>query len=163
ISGIVGSFLVDQPAFGQGEWGSVKGRIIYDGKTVPARTPLNVTKDEQHCLMKGPILSDEWVVNAKNNGIRCVFVWLAPDKTGGPLKVHPDLQRVPEKKETIDQPCCAFIPHALAIREGQVIEAKNSAPISHNVHWTGHPLKNPGNNQIVPANQSLLIQGLKAD
>src|SRR5262245_23931142 len=98
ISGIVGSFLVDQPAFGQGEWGSVKGRIIYDGKTIPARAPLNVTKDEQHCLMKGPILSDEWVVNAKNNGIRWVFVWLAPDKTGGPLKVHPDLQRVPEKK-----------------------------------------------------------------
>src|SRR5207245_44217 len=41
--------------------------------------------------------------------------------------------------------------------------AKNSAPIAHNVHWTGFPLKNPGGNRIVPAKQSLTISDLKAD
>ena len=56
----------------------------------------------------------------------------------------------------IDQPCCSFVPHAVAIREGQTVETKNSAQVPHNVRWSGHPLKNPGGNIIVPPGGSLL-------
>src|SRR5205807_9114715 len=59
--------------------------------------------------------------------------------------------------------CCMFIPHALGIRQGQEIVAKNSSTIAHNVNWSGHPLKNPGGNRIVPANQEIVIGGLRAD
>src|SRR5262249_25946150 len=67
-----------------------------------------------------------------------------------------------EKQILVDQPCCMFVPHAVAIREGQEIVVKNSAPIAHSTHWTG-ALKNPGGNRMAPAGQSLTIDGLKAD
>jgi hypothetical protein len=50
------------------------------------------------------------------------------------------------------------------MREGQVLVAKNSSPIQHNVHWSGiNQVKNPGGNSIVPAGGSLKIDNLKAD
>jgi len=147
-------------------WGSVKGQLVIgaliDGK-VPPRKQLDVNKDQEHCLSKGPLLSDEWVVNPETKGVQWVFVWLAPEKGGSPLPIHPSLKEIKEKDVVLDQPTCKFEPHALAIRQGQDVIAKNSAPVAHNVHWTGHPLKNPGNNVIVPSGQSITIKDLKAD
>ena len=79
------------------------------------------------------------------------------------LPIHPSLQDVKEKKVTLDQPMCAFVPHCLAIREGQDLEVKNSAPIPHNVNWSGNPIKNPGGNILIPAGGAFVIQNLKAD
>jgi hypothetical protein len=162
-----GFFLGGLPAlFGQSEsgWGTIHGQVVLAGDAVPAPKPVSVTKDENHCLSKGPIYSEELVVNKVNHGVRWAFVWLAPvDKSAPPLAIHPSQKGIKEKQVTIDQPCCMFVPHALAIRQGQEVVAKNSAPISHNVHWTGHPLKNPGGNRIIPPGQELTIEGLKAD
>jgi hypothetical protein len=147
-----------------GQWGTVKGQVIFQkSATIPTPQQLNVTKDQQHCLSKGPLLSEEWVVNPKNRGVRWTFVWLTPEKDGPPLAVHPDLKEIKVKEVTVDQPCCQFVPHALAMREGQHLVAKNSAPVAHNVHVTGHPLKNPGTNPILPAGQSVTVDNLKAD
>ena len=41
-----------------------------------------------------------------------------------------------------------FEPHGLAIREGQIIVAKNSAEFAHNVDWGG--IRQQGANQLVP-------------
>jgi hypothetical protein len=149
--------VADGPA-----WGDVKGRIVFDGAEAPAAKVINVDKDQNHCLSKGNLHTEDLVVNKKNLGVRWVFVWLAPEKDAPPLQVHPNLQKIDKKTVEIDQPCCQFIPHALALREGQELVAKNSSPIAHNVHWTGG-LKNPGANQIVPAGGSLPITDLKAD
>jgi hypothetical protein len=54
-----------------------------------------------------------------------------------------------------------FVPHVLGLREGQDLVAKNSAPVAHNIHWTGHPFKNPGGNVIVPAEKQHIIKDLK--
>src|SRR5262249_40231013 len=103
------------------------------------------------------------VVNKSNLGVRWAFVWLAPEnKSGPPLAIFPALKELKEKQILVDQPCCMFVPHAVAIREGQEIVVKNSAPIAHSTHWTGD-LKNPGGNRMAPAGQSLTIDGLKAD
>jgi hypothetical protein len=155
------------PAFGrtenQGAWGNVHGQVVLAGP-IPDLKPLTINKDEKHCLAKGPINSQELVVNKANRGVRWAFVWLAPlEKNGPSLPIHPALKDIKEKQIVIDQPCCMFEPHALAIREGQEILAKNSAPVVHNTHWTGHPLKNPGANRSLPAGQTVLIDGLKAD
>jgi hypothetical protein len=149
-----------------GAWGTVKGQVVLDADTVPEPKKLNVDKDQNNCLAKGPLFSEELVVNKKNKGVRWVFVWLAPEKgVTKPLKetIHPKLQKPKDKQVEMDQPCCQFVPHALALREGQILLAKNSSPIAHNVHWFGHPIKNPGNNVIIPAGQSLEIKDLKSD
>ncbi len=148
-----------------GEWGTIKGQIVWGGNGIPVPKPLNVDKDQDHCLSKGPILSEEWVINKDNKGVRWTFVWLAPEpKSAKKLPIHPSLKEIKVKEVEIDQPCCAFVPHALGMREGQVLVAKNSAPkTAHNVHWLGNPQTNPGGNQSVPAGKSYRIEGLKAD
>lgn len=132
-------------------WGTIKGFVTYDPtKPIPERTKLNITKDQQHCLGKGPILSEDWVVNPKNRGVRDVFIWLETIEKGGKLPVHPSLANSKQKQVVVDQPRCAFVPHALTMRTDQVLVAKNSAPIAHNFRWSGHPLLNPGGNVLMP-------------
>src|SRR4029077_12719740 len=110
------------------------------------------------------ILSEDWVVNKENKGVRWTFVWLAPEPGGAAkLPIHPTLKDIQNKEVEIDQPHCAFVPHCLAMRQGQVLVVKNSSAIALNVNWAGHPLKNLGGNQIIPAQGSLRLEGLKAD
>lgn len=143
-------------------WGAIKGKIVWDGD-IPKPVAINVDKDQGHCLSKGAINSEQWVIG-KDKGIRWVLVWLIPDPTTGAktLPIHPDLKEPKDKSVSIDQPCCMFIPHVLALREGQDLLVKNSAPVAHNVNWTGHPLYNPGGNVLVPPGKEYTIQGLKA-
>jgi hypothetical protein len=63
----------------------------------------------------------------------------------------------------MDQPRCAFIPHAVALREGQTLIVKNSSPVTHNVRWEGTPLKNPADNQTIVAGKTVTIDKLKSD
>jgi hypothetical protein len=144
-------------------WGTIKGRIVYEGDSIPEPKALNITKDREYCLGKGPILSEEWVVNKKNKGVRWTFVWLAPEPGGASLAIHPALKAIPNKEVEIDEPRCAFVPHCLAMREGQVLVVKNTSPIAYNVHCRGTPLKNLGNNNIIPAGGAIKIEGLKED
>jgi hypothetical protein len=148
------------------KWGTIKGQVVYEG-TAPEPQKINVDKDQQHCLSKGPLFTQDWVVNPKNNGVRWAFVYLqpAPDPNDlakkKTLPVHPTLKDVPKEPVVMDQPCCQFEPHSLAMREGQTWIAKNSAPIPHNVHWTS--LKNPGNNVILPPGGKTEVTDLVAD
>src|SRR4051794_19396444 len=103
-------------------WGTVKGQVVYGGDPAEAK-PLNVNKDQNVCLQNGPILSEDWVVNKNNKGVRWVFVSLAPASRGEKLPIHPNLQKLQNKTVSIDQPCCQFIPHCLGMREGQDLEA----------------------------------------
>jgi hypothetical protein len=145
-------------------WGTVKGQFTLPaGMTVPERKELTVTKDHGHCLSKGKILSDVWLVDPKTRGVKNVFVWLAPLQSDGQLPVNPALQAIPESQKNVemDQPCCMFIPHCVALREGQNLVVKNSAPVVHNFHWTG--TNNAGGNVSVQAGQQHVIKGLVAD
>jgi hypothetical protein len=133
----------------QNGWGNIKGRIVWGPKELPERMPIakvNVNADKAHCLSKGPVLDEDWVVDKKTRGLQWTFLWLInddPKDKKTPLPVHPALQQIKQKEVEIDQPVCAFIPHAIAMREGQVLVAKNSSPVSHNIKWTG--AKNQGN------------------
>jgi hypothetical protein len=161
ILGLGSTTVADNPA----AWGEVTGQVVYGGDSIPELKKLEVTKDQEHCLGMGPILSEEWVVNPKNKGVRWVFVWLGPadPKSKVKLPIHPDLKDLKDKSVILDQPTCQFIPHALALREGQVLVTMNSAKIAHNVHWTGFPTKNPGGNVIVPPGGKHEVTDLRAD
>jgi hypothetical protein len=148
------------------KWGTIKGRVVYDGDP-PAREKIDVNKDQDHCLSKGPLFSETWVVNPKNKGVRWAFVYLAPvPDENNPAKkqalpINPALKEVPATPGMMDQPCCQFVPHCQALRQGQTWEVKNSAPIAHNVHWTGGR-DNPGDNKIIPPGGEIKVTDLKA-
>jgi hypothetical protein len=152
------------------QWGTVRGRITWGGQEIPKQLPIAAvaaSTDKAACLKDGHVVVDEkWVVNPKNKGLRWTFVWLAHEdvKNKAPLPIHPDLMALKINKIVMDQPMCAFAPHAVALREGQVLVAKNSAGISHNFKWTGNPTTaNAGNNVLIAPGNAIDIKGLVAD
>jgi hypothetical protein len=135
----VGAILASSPAAqAQGKFGTaLKGQVVYGGDA-PAPPKLDVNKDQGHCLSKGPVVGEELVVNSANKGVKNVFVWITTDGGTKP-PISPALAAIKDKEVSIDQPVCAFVPHSLAMREGQVLVVKNSAPVAHNVNWAGGP------------------------
>ena len=113
-------------------------------------------------------MSEDWVVNPKNGGIKNVVVWLAPEPTAAQLadlkskklKVFPSFAKAdifpamakPAKDAVeIDQPCCRFIPHILLAQEGQKFTIKNSSPVPHNAKYVGSADGNGEGNPLIPA------------
>lgn len=144
-----------------GGWSTVKGQVVLKaGMTIPARAPLNVTQDKEHCLSKGPILDETLVVSEKTRGIKNVVVWLRPNNvnlkaTLAPSEIHPgDANRKPAEV-VIDQPCCMFVNRITVARVGDTLVAKNSSPIQHNFFWSSS--NNGEFNKNIPAGQSFKL------
>ena len=146
-----------KPAEGDdAKWGNIKGQIVWGGGALPKPAVLDTSK-EPKCAAGGPVQSEEWVVNSKNKGVRYVCIWLRPEEDGAKLPIHPDLEKVKVEKVEYDQPCCKFEPHALALRKGQVLVAKNSSEFAHNFDWTGlRPQQ--GNNTLIPPGGKIDIE-----
>ncbi|MCC6416735.1 MAG: hypothetical protein IT429_00630 [Gemmataceae bacterium] len=151
----------DSSAQGDKGWGTIKGKIIWGGADIPKRQPVKVTADQQHCLAKGNILDEDLVVNPKNKGVKWVIVWLV-DGEGNAPPIAPALKEIKEKTVSLDQPMCMFMPRTVAIREGQQLEVKNSAPVNHNIQWIGDGINNPGGNVTLPPSKSYTIKDLQA-
>jgi plastocyanin len=145
-----------------GDWGTLKGQVVWAGGAVPPRDKLDVTKDPAECLKKGPLYSEKYVVNPKNKGVRWVLVWLTDaDSPTKAVPVHPALKPIKDKVVVMDQPCCMFEPHVVGLREGQTIEFKNSAKIPHNVKVDGGA-KGPNINPILPPGASHKEENVEA-
>jgi len=147
-------------------WGTVKGRIVWGGQEIPKRVPVVVApthNDHRFCTKDGEFLDDDWIIDPKGKGLKNVFVWLAPAEAEGKLAIHPARQKIAEseKNVVIDQPICMFVPHALAMREGQKLVVKNSAKVPHSFKWAGGDTNPGGNRTIVPGDQ--LDLEIKAD
>ncbi len=107
------------------QWVTIKGQIVFDGPNPPKREPIKLDTDgkahpdKAACAKDADFKTEDWVINPKNKGIRDVYVWLAPDvaKRGVPFpkdKINPALVPLKDKVVAIDQPCCRFIPRAMA-------------------------------------------------
>lgn len=144
-----------------GQWGTIKGTIILDG-AIPERPVIKVTgQDEAECLKKGKIFGEEYVVDKETKGVKYVFVGLVdPKAINAAIPIHPDVAKNLPKKVVFDQPCCMFEPRVLGVAKGQIVEAKNSATIPHNVKIDGGDF-NPNLNQIIPAGKSVEVDGWK--
>jgi len=134
------------------EWGSLKGQVTFTANP-PKLNPKAVTKDQQHCLSRGPIPDETWVINPKNKGLRWVVIWLVVDNGGkadhtAVPAIHESLARPAQKEVVMDQPCCKFEPHIAVVRKGQDFVGKNSSPIAHNMNLTS--IRGPNKNQVVP-------------
>ncbi|MFO0936416.1 MAG: hypothetical protein U0798_07900 [Gemmataceae bacterium] len=138
-----------------GKWVTIKGQIKLEN--APAATDINVTTDKQHCLSKGPLKTDDLVVNPKNNGIKNVVVYLRPDDKDRnakfkPSEINPELANPKSVEHVIDQPCCQFVPRIVVARVGDTITVKNSAPVNHNIKYESD--NNGSGNWNMPAGTS---------
>jgi hypothetical protein len=139
-------------------WGTIKGQVVWGGAQLPERAKLDVNKDQMACLKNGPLFSEKYVVDPRTRGVRWVVLFLTdPEKAGKPIPVHPRLKEIGKATVEMDQPCCMFEPHTVALRVGQTLVVKNSADISHNVHLTSSS-PGPNLNQIVPPGRQLKVE-----
>lgn len=134
-------------------------------------TEINKADSKAHCLKGGnkPGKDPEtaqftWLVDKESSGVKNVFVWLRPEDEN---KQFFDVAAMVkegkgfDKFKVIDQPHCAFEPHAMILfpryvdpakpsrnfrisgtqagppATGQEFKVKNSAPIAHNTDWSG--------------------------
>jgi hypothetical protein len=149
--------------------GTLKGKITLDGAAPEvAKLTADVQKqmaekDKDHCLSEKAPADDKqqqtWRI--KDGGVGDVFVWLkAPD--GKFFKIDP--AQIDKKEVVLDQPFCAFEPHAFVLfpayrdpqnpkefkETGQQLVVKNSAPIDHNTNYNATP-DIPGDNKLIPS------------
>ena len=154
IGSIVASLANPSKLIAQRQWANIKGQIVWAGE-VPKQAPVKVTANQNVCAMDKVALEEDYIINPKNKGVKDVFVWIRP--TGADKKapfpvaaINPDLLKLKAPGVEIDQPCCRFIPHVLAARQGQTMTIKNCMPIAHNAKWSSsengdiNPLLPPG-------------------
>ena len=155
------------PAADGGAWGTVKGRVIWGGDKDPDVKEIVVGAAHAGCLVdnpvadkvKGTIPDENYIVNAKNKGLKNVFVYFVV-QPGEKIAIKPNAQKV-APEVVIDQPHCMFWPRALALREGQVFVVKNSSQIQHNIRWIGDEAINKGGSIIINPGQQHEVKDLK--
>jgi hypothetical protein len=147
---------------------TIKGKVTYNG-TPPTSPEIDIpsTNSDKNFCLKGPHKDETWVVGP-DKGVANVVVWVKPPKDK--YFLVPDNQRKPaEPVVKLDQPYCAFEPHVAVLfptfydpqskkqkPTGQKFEISNSAPITHNTHWTPtNPLISNGDNKKLSPKQTL--------
>jgi hypothetical protein len=146
---------------------TIKGKVVWGGKDIPKQKTIKVTVDQAHCLTAnltanacdGTILDEALLINPKNKGIKNVYVWLMDDEKNPLPKAAND--KFPNVVD-LDQPACMFFPRALAIREGQTLVVKNTAPVQHNIRWIGDGVNNQGGNVTIKPGGKAEVKDLKA-
>lgn len=154
------------------DWGTIKGRIKFEGD-IPDRKPVNLAKfqippaDLAWFRSKGPILSEDWVVNKENRGVQWIVCWLIPEDTKdrkAKLEVHPEFKAPIKPKDRfveIDQDPQGYVPHAVAIREGMGLKMKNTGPVAHVFKLSGFKNNKPVVNMA--PKQDIDIDDFKAE
>jgi hypothetical protein len=129
-------FAASLPA--QGEYGSIKGRLVWGGANAPAAKVLveqgKAAKDPEVCGKEAPVVNHELAVDPKTRGVAYGFVYLIKPKGANPEAVKALLAKSP--KVELDQKNCEFLPYALAIHQDQTLVIKSSDPVNHNVRYS---------------------------
>lgn len=151
-------FCVAVEARAQGNFGTIKGRLVWGGETVPpARNLADVgqaPKDPQVCAAKEPIAARDLVVDPATKGVRYGFVYLVKPQGVNPEAVKALVARTPEV--VIDQKNCEFIPYVTAMMQDQPLVLKSSDPANHNVRYSA--FTNAPFNQILPPNGQIEVK-----
>ncbi len=144
--------------------GTVVGKVTLEGDmpdiaalTKELRDAIEKNKDKVHCLMgkESETTQQTWVID-KDKNVGNVFVWLRPVDEDAQFF---DVKDLVVKKQGFDpvkelnQPHCAFMPHAQvlflhhfdkapkerdyskAVPTGQTFTVKSTAPMPHNTKW----------------------------
>jgi hypothetical protein len=120
------------------EWGTIKGRFVFDGQAPAAKKIAQSTADcANHPLV------DESLTVAADGSVANVVVYLRTEK----VDLHPDYAKSAGDKIPLDNTKCRFEPHVVVLRTSQTLLVKNSDNFGHN---TKVDPANPGNTAINP-------------
>jgi hypothetical protein len=122
-------------------WGTVKGRFVLAGAAAPEPAAPTINKDQEFCG-KHKIVSEEWVVNKDNKGVKWAAIWVRR-----PGRVHPEMK--PAESVELTNEDCVFKPHVLAFQQGTKLNVTSKDGIQHNTNISSQ--KNPPFNPIIPA------------
>ncbi|MGL5097644.1 MAG: carboxypeptidase regulatory-like domain-containing protein, partial [Planctomycetia bacterium] len=75
----------------EGDWGVIRGQLVWGGDAIPTPAELNVDKDKDWCLGAGPLREQTVVVNPDTKGMKNVFVYLRK-----PSAIHPSYPQTAE-------------------------------------------------------------------
>lgn len=139
-------------AAADGEWGTLKGRIVFDGKA-PAPEPIDTSKDPA-CKTK---LETENLLVSKDGGLANAVIML---RTKNPA-VHPDYAASDNDELVLDNKNCRFEPHVQVVRLSQKLLLKNSDPTGHNSNLS--PLLNTAINPVLAAGGDPVPYQFKAE
>jgi plastocyanin len=119
-----------QPSTGSAEgWGTLKGRVVFNGNPPEPKTLDTSSKDPQVCA-KEPHKSQRLVVDPSSKGVRYALVYIPK-----PTRVNPEAKSAAAQQPVeFDQKSCVFIPHVLAAMKGEKIVLKSSDPVNHNIN-----------------------------
>jgi hypothetical protein len=136
----------------QGSYGSIKGRLVWDGGAVPPAKELveqgKAPKDPTVCAKDTPIPDRSMVVDPKTKGVRYGVAYLSRPQGSNPEAAQALLAK--HAKVEIDQKNCEFIPYVTPIMQGQGLALKSSDPVNHNIRFSA--FTNAPFNQILPPN-----------
>jgi hypothetical protein len=141
------SVLVAVAAKDDANWGTLKGRFVYDGPS-PKPVKIEVTKDQECCGKYPDELVDESVVVGKNSGLQWVFVYVRTKD----VKIHPEAASGVASEIKINNRHCRFNPHGSVVWAGkQTIVFGNEDPINHAVKIDPLNAKNQAINNQLPS------------
>jgi plastocyanin len=137
-----------------GGFQTITGRIRFEG-TAPARKSImsSITKDREVCAPGGnDVLGENLIVNAQNNGIANVILFLKTEKDRA-VPVHESAQKPANAAPEMDNKNCLFVPHITMVHVGHgSIPLRNLDPVDHNMNIQSRA--NPAKNATIPANSS---------
>lgn len=150
LSGLIGILLLNSAT--ADEWGTFKGRFTFDGKA-PAPLPLNAKMPLGFCG-NPKLLSEELVVNPKNNGVKNVIVYLYVGKNDQKPQVHPMVLKHLPKQVRIDNKGCRFDPHIQPMTVAQELIIGNLDMSAHAAKLDPINPLNAGISPLIPANKT---------
>jgi hypothetical protein len=134
------------------QYGTIKGRLVWDGGKVPEPVQIVPNKDTQTCNVK--LVDRKLVVDPKTKGIPYGFAYVASPKGKNEQAVKELMKAEPEA--VIDQKNCEFLPYSKGVYKEQQLVFKSSDPIGHNAHYTG--FTNGSKNVVLAPNQTLKVK-----
>lgn len=150
--GLLGLILVTPGLASAQSYGTIKGRLVWGGDSVPSPKVLIQkgdanAKDAAVCAAES-IPADALVIDPKTKGVQFGFAYVTK-----PVGTNPNAEKELISKSAeveIDQKGCRFVPHAVAVHKDQALLFKNSDAVGHNVRYS--TFNNGAQNQMVAQN-----------
>jgi plastocyanin len=115
--------------------GSVSGTVHFSGKA-PERIKIDMSQDPVCSMTGGDNYAEQYVVH--DGKLANVYIYI---KSGPAAAMSaPPVSTAPV---VLDQAGCKYVPHVIAVMQGEPVEFKNSDATMHNIHTmptaTGNP------------------------
>lgn len=123
------SLLVAAAMTSAADWGTVKGRFVFDGPP-PEQPKLQINKDVEFCGKHEP-RAEKLVVHREDHGIANVVIWLDV-KPGEKVATHPSYDESATAQIKLANKGCRFDPHICVLRTGQSLLIENPDQVDHN-------------------------------